>query len=358
LIILNILYYYGVPEVAGGGVGNVAHYLPLALRKKVNVTCLRGIKSTKGFPEDYLDIFTKFVKMDFDIIHFNTNPAWKNGSSILMRFAKLRHTNTVLNIHGIPQLAWKAEQRRVSDSASFSFWFPTLIYCKFVDQIVVNSEYMRNNVVFWYKVNRDKVAVIPNGVDVQMFVDNNERMMLEGDPSILYVGQLSKLKGLDILIQAIAKLRSEFPNIKLHIVGGGSGSYFVAQAKKEGIEKNLIFHGLTLHSILPTYYKSADICIFPSRHEGFGIVILEAMASGIPVIASDIPSFRETISDGIDGELFKAGDADALSNKISALIQNPYLRKELSRKAFEKAKSYSWENVADKYVSLYKSLRE
>jgi glycosyltransferase involved in cell wall biosynthesis len=354
---LNILYYYGV-DISGGGVGNVAYSLPQALRKKLNVTCLHGIKSTKGFPEDYFEIFNQFVKKEFDIIHFNTNPAWKNGSSLMMRFAKLRHTKTVLNIHGIYELARKAEQLRDSVSVSFNFWLPTLIYCNFADRIVVNSEYMRNNVVFWYRVNRDKVSVIPNGVDVQMFADNNERIMLEGDPSVLFVGHLSRLKGVDILIQAITKLRSELPNIRLHIVGGGSASHFEAQAKKEGVEKYVIFHGLAAHSILPAYYKSADICIFPSRHEGFGIVILEAMASGIPVIASDIPSFRETISNGIDGILFKSGDVDALTNEVVNLYQNPNLRKELSRNAIKKAKSYSWENIADKYIALYKSLFE
>ncbi len=150
---------------------------------------------------------------------------------------------------------------------------------------------MRNNVVVWYRLNRDKVAVIPNGVDLKMFTGNNDRILLEGDPSILYVGHFARLKGVDILIQAIAKLRIELPNIKLHLVGRGDVSHFALLAKKEGIEKHVVFHGWAEHSMLPSYYKSADICVFPSRHEGFGIVILEAMASGIPVIASNIPSF-------------------------------------------------------------------
>lgn len=351
---MNILYY-GEPDIAqGGGVGKVAYYLPRALRKKVSVTYLRGIKSTKNYPEIYFNVFSQFVKKEFDIIHFNANPAWINGSSMLLRFAKLRQTRTVLNIHGIPQLERRAEQWH--ESVSFIYWMPTLSYCNLADRIVVNSEYMRNNVVVWYRVNRDKVAVIPNGVDLKMFAGSNDRIMLEGDPSVLYVGHLSGLKGVDILIQAITKLRSELPNIKLHLVGRGNDPYFAALAKKEGIEKHVVFHGFAEHSMLPSYYRSADICVFPSRHEGFGLVILEAMASGIPVIASDIPSFREIISDGSDGRLFKLEDADALSKAVIALYQDPHLRKELSRNAFEKATRYSWENIADKYISLYKCL--
>ena len=351
---MNILYC-GIPEIdRGGGVSKVAYYLPEALRKKVGVTYLRPIKSTKNFPEIYFNVFSQFVKKEFDIIHFNAGASWKNGTSMLLRFAKLRQTRTVLNIHGIPQLERRATQ--CHEPVSFFDWMPTLSYCNLADRIVVNSEFMRNNVVVWYRVNRDKVVVIPNGVDLKMFDGRNDRILLEGDPSVLYVGEFAMLKGVDILIRAIAKLSSELPNIKLHLVGRGGDRHFALLAKKERIEKHVVFHGWIKQSTLSSYYKSADICVFPSRHEGFGIVILEAMASGIPVIASDIPSFREIISDGIDGRLFKSEDADALSKAVIALYQDPHLRKELSHNAFEKAKRYSWENIADQYISLYKCL--
>lgn len=353
---MNILYY-GEPNIArGGGVSNVAYYLPQALRKKVNVTYLSGIKSNKDYPEIYFNVLRQFVKKGFDIIHFNTNPTFINGSSMLLRFARLRQTRTVLNIHGIPQLEERVAQWHVP--VSFIDWTRRLSYYKLADRIVVNSEFMRDNVIVWYGLNRDKVVVIPNGVDLKMFTDSNDRIMLEGDPSVLYIGHFSRLKGVDILIQAIAKLRSELPNIKLHLVGKGNDRYLALLAKKEGIEKHVIFHSWVKQSMAPSYYKSADICVFPSRHEGFGIVILEAMASGIPVIASDIPSFREIISNGIDGRLFKPEDAAALSKEVIALYQDPQLRKELSHNAFEKVTRYSWEKIAEKYISLYKYLCE
>ena len=84
---------------------------------------------------------------------------------------------------------------------SFIDWMITLKYCAWADRIVVNSEFMRNNVVFWYRMNPDKVVVIPNGVNLKMFTESNGKMLLEGDPSILYVGHLSGLKGIDILIK-------------------------------------------------------------------------------------------------------------------------------------------------------------
>jgi glycosyltransferase involved in cell wall biosynthesis len=352
---LNILYY-GEPNIeTGGGVSNVAYYLPHALSKKSKVTYFREIKANRDFIEIYFNIFNQFVKKEFDIIHFNTNPAWINGSSMLLRFAKLRNTRTVLNIHGIPHLEQRAEQWR---PVSFFDWMRILSYCKLADRIVVNSEYMRNNVVVWYRINRDKVVVIPNGVNLKMFTESGSSLKLDGVPSILYIGHLSRLKGVDILISAIAQLRTKFPNIKLHLVGRGNTRGLALLAKNEGIEKNVIFHSWTKQSLTPSYYKGADICVFPSRQEGFGIVILEAMASGIPIIASDIPSFRELISNGVDGRLFKSEDSKALSKEITSLYEDPLLRKELSNNASEKVKMYSWEKVAEKYISLYKLLRE
>jgi glycosyltransferase involved in cell wall biosynthesis len=351
------MLYYGEPNIAsGGGVSSVAYYLPKALSKKVGVTYLSGISSNRDFPETYLNVFRKFVKREFDIIHFNADPSWKNGSAALLRFSKLRQAHTVLNIHGIPQLERKAEQWH--ESVPFTNWLSTLSYCNLADRIVVNSEFMKNNVVTWYRLNRDKVAVIPNGVNLKMFTESNNRILLEGDPSLLYVGHFSRLKGVDILIRAVAKLSSDLPNMKLHLVGNGNISYFEALSKKEGIEKYVIFHNWAKQSKIPSFYKSADICVFPSRHEGFGIVILEAMASGVPMIASDIPSFREIISNGIDGRTFKSQDVEALSKEVIALYRDPHLMREITHNALEKVKEYSWEKIAEKYISLYKYLSE
>jgi glycosyltransferase involved in cell wall biosynthesis len=353
---LNILYYCEPNLERGGGVNNVAYYLPMALRKKASVTYLPGIRSKDDFLKIYFNVLDQFVKKKIDIIHFNTNPSWINGSSLLLRFANLRQAHTVLTVHDIPYLEQQVEQ--ISTPFSFHQWSNIMRHSNLADRIVVNSEFMRNNVVTWYRINYDKIVVIPNGVDLKRFDGNNDRLELEGDPSVLCVGHISMRKGVDVLIQAIAKLKSELPNIKLHLVGGGNNRYAATLAKAEGIEKKVIFHGWAKRSLLPSYYKSADICVFASRHEGFGIVVLEAMASKTPVIASDIPSFREIISNGTDGMLFEPQNVDALSNEVITLYQDQNLRKELSRNAFEKVQKYSWEKIAEKYISLYKYLCE
>jgi phosphatidylinositol alpha-mannosyltransferase len=233
-----------------------------------------------------------------------------------------------------------------------------LAFYNLVDRIVVNSEYMRTNAVTWYGIERDKIEVIPNGVDLRRFTGNDDKPVLDGDPTILYLGLLSSRKGIDVLIQAVAKLQSELPNMKLHLVGGGQMNDFQLLAKKKGIEKHVVFHGWAAHSMVPRYYKSADICVFPSRHEPFGITILEAMASGTPIIASNIGGFREILSNGKNGILFKSEDADALSKAILILYQDVGLRKKISHNALRTVMEYCWENIAERYVSLYRRLCE
>jgi glycosyltransferase involved in cell wall biosynthesis len=110
--------------------------------------------------------------------------------------------------------------------------------------------------------------------------------------------------------------------------------------------------------MIPRFYNSADFCVFPSRHESFGLGILEAMASGTPIIASNMGFFREILSNGKNGILFKSGDVDALSKAILILHQDLGLRKKISHNASRTIMEYRWENIAERYVSLYRRLCE
>lgn len=347
---MNILYYRE-PKGAIGGVDNVAYYLFKTLAKKANMTYFPSWRLQKSYLGDLLNLYRRFTKGEFDIVHFNYCPTWTNGSHVLLRFAGRRRSRTVLNVHGIIQLehAYDLTQRSIPDMALFN----TLNACKLADRIVVNSQYMRDKVITWYNVDRDKIVVIPNGVDMRMFGGSRGKLILNGDPAILYVGTLWRAKGVDVLFQAIAKLRAEFPNVKLHLVGSRYMDDFGLLANWKEIQESVVFHGLVWHSMVPRYYKSADICVFPSRHEGFSIALLEAMAAGTPVIASKIERFREILRDGENAVLFNSEDPDDLSKAIVALCHDLGLRKTISQAALKTAAEYSWENIAERYVSLY-----
>lgn len=351
---MHVLYYQK-PSSSGGGVSNVAYYLPKALSKRVKVTYYPRFLPEKRCLTNFFKVYRDFAMNEYDVIHFNSVPKWINGSSVMLKFSKERCVHTILNIHGIIQQEHEVEP--TLGPISYADLSNTVGACKAVDRVVVNSEYMRNSVVSYYGAKRSKIVVIPNGVDLKRFSGEADRLALSGEPAILYVGDISRRKGVDVLIKAAAKLQSALPNMKLHLVGSGRYlSDFQRLALEEGIGKRVFFHGWVPDSIIPRYFKSADMCVFPSRYEPFGIVVLEAMASGVPIVASNAGGIREIICHGENGFLFEIDDSAALSNTILALYKDADLRKRMSDATLKSAVKYSWENIAERYASLYKRL--
>jgi glycosyltransferase involved in cell wall biosynthesis len=356
---VNVLYYFEPTSVHGGPEG-VAFYLSKALAKRISLTYYPRFAAAPKirYLETLFNVCERFVTQRFDVFHLNYVPSLINGGYPLLKCAKRMGVHTILNIHGIIQL-----ERDLGMSQGlfpYAGLFYTLTSCKSADRVVVNSHLMRDEVVRWYGVSPNKIEVIPNGVELERFLGCDDKPNLGGDPCILCLGALSKEKGLDILIEAIAKLRLELPRMKLHLVGSTHlqpGDEFRLQAKKEGVESHVVFYDWASQSTIPRFLKSADICVFPSRREGFSLAILEAMAAGVPIIASDIGGFREALAGGKNGMLFKAGNADALSKAILSLYQDHGLRKKMANAALEAAKAYSWENVAERYISLYHELQ-
>jgi glycosyltransferase involved in cell wall biosynthesis len=356
VIYLKVLYYSEPKqEEIRGGVGNVALFLPKALSREVGVIYYPRITSNR-YPLKLIDIYKKLIIGDFDIIHFNISPVWINGSYVILKCAKLAQIPTIMNIHAIVQYE-HTQDPGVSPLSGYQLR-SQLNASGLVDRIVVNSEYMKKIVPIYYGVRRDKVIVIPNGINIEDFSNRNSKQKLDGEPAIINIGRFSFLKGTPTLIEAVAKVRTKLPTAKLHIIGKVAPEY-LQLSRSPSVEEYTVFHGeIKEHTNVLRYLKGSDILVSASRHEGFGIVILEAMASGVPVIASNIESFQELISNGTNGLLFPVGNADALSEAIVTLYENRLLRKELVFQGLETAKTYSWTDVASKYISLYQSLHK
>jgi phosphatidyl-myo-inositol alpha-mannosyltransferase len=351
---LKVLYYCEPKqEEIRGGVGNVALFLPKALSRKVDVIYYPRITSN-GYPLKLVKIYKKLFFGDFDIAHFNIPPVWINGGYATIKYAEFSEIPTIMNIHAIVQYE-HTQDPGVSPLSGYHLKSQLNAF-RIADRIVVNSEYMRKMVPAYYGVRQDKVIVIPNGINIEAFSHNYGGQKLEGEPAIVNIGRFSFLKGTPTLIEAVGKVRKKLPAAKLHIIGKVAPEY-LQLSKRQGAEEYTIFHGeVEEHANVLRYLKGSDMLVSASRHEGFGIVILEAMASGVPVIASNIESFQELISNGTNGLLFRVGDADALSKAIVTLYENIRLRKELVFQGLETAKRYSWTDVASKYISLYQSL--
>ena len=344
------------PRNTTGGVSIVAYYLSRELAKKIDVTIFPSFKISFGYFKHILEIYRDFFAERFEIVHFNVVPALINGGYALLELARTKSVGTVLNIHGIIPLEHKLEPSlgRIPQMS--------LIYAlrafKLVDKIVVNSKYMKDLVIDWYNIKPEKIVVIPHGIDFEKFNKCRTRVALPGDPAILYVGKFSERKGLDILFQAVRELRWELPRLKLHLVGFGEQELFRGLAKELGIEDLIVFHGWVENHKLPAYYKSADLCVFPSKYESFGFVFLEAMASGCPMIATPVGIVPEIVIHGVNGIIVEPNNSDLLAKTILILARDKDLRIKLSQNATEIAKKYTWDRIAEIYIALYKRLLE
>lgn len=204
----------------------------------------------------------------------------------------------------------------------------------------------------------ENTVVIPNGIDLEKFLilasdrrkARDELNIAKGEFVILSIGRLSPEKGHNVLLDAFSDIVEKYPNTKLFFVGDG-GEKAKLQTQAESFKDNVVFTGHK-NNVKP-YLAIADIFVNPSFYEGFGIAILEAMAAGLPVIASASGGVPEIISDENDGLLFKAGDVKQLKRKISRLIDDEKIRHRIGKNAKMRSQCFSTEKMLKKYFALY-----
>jgi phosphatidylinositol alpha-mannosyltransferase len=198
--------------------------------------------------------------------------------------------------------------------------------------------------------------IIPNGIDYKHFSANVAPLpqYQDGKLNILFVGRLEKRKGLRYLLEAYSKLKWEMPNTRLIVVGPGNPdkeSYRILSS--HGL-RDVEFAGRVSYDELPRYYATADIFCSPATGgESFGIVLLEAMSAGKPVVASDIEGFRGIMTDGEQGLLVPKKDTGALANALGRLARDPELRSKLGGQGSRSAEDYRWEVVAGRVEEYY-----
>jgi glycosyltransferase involved in cell wall biosynthesis len=213
--------------------------------------------------------------------------------------------------------------------------------------------------------NPGAIMELPNGVDVQHFhpdADARELCARYGlkrtDRVILFVGALDRahyFKGIGVLLQAFLRLPDD--SVKLLIVGDGDLRIsYQEQARQLGLGGRVIFCGRVSAEELPAHYVLCDLLVLPSTTmgEAFGVVLLEAMACGKPVIASNLPGVRSVVSDGEDGLLVRPGDVDDLAGKVELLLDDPQRRQEMGRRGRAKVEErYAWPKVISRLVQVY-----
>jgi|LGVF01.1.fsa_nt_gb glycosyltransferase involved in cell wall biosynthesis len=300
-------------------------------------------------------------KKRFDIIHFNGISYWflKN------RISKAPH---VITVHHLVQDAIRNNNlsliSRIKDVSGENNLFIPFIEkrcVKCVDRIIAVSNFTKKQITTTYKIPSDKVKVVYNGVDLNGYTFIKEEMgktkkqlNLDRKPTILFVGRIDDpRKGLDLLLKAFKKVLGK-NDAMLLVVGKGDQTEAKKLATSLGIAENVVFSGFVEEATLKRYYALCEVYVCPSRLEGFGLTILEAMATGKPIVATDVGAIPEIIKSEENGILVELGNINELSSAICRFLHDKKIVEQIGKRNADYVKEkFSWVWAAKETERIY-----
>ncbi len=274
------------------------------------------------------------VTPNFDVIHFHTPNAY------LPLFA-IKHSKSlnIVTYHShAPKLKWHNHVARL-----------TRPYIDRVDGAIAVSDAALDTIARFIDF---PYAIIPNGIDTERFSPEVQPFskFKDGGPNILFVGRFEPRKGLKYLLQAFQEVRKKIPTARLIVIGKNVSSTKSQTSSLKGV----YYEGRVAPEDVPRYYATCDVYCSPATGgESFGIVLLEAMASGKVVLASDIHGYREVVNDGEDGLLVEPKNPEVLAQKLIEVLTNKELMTRLGKNGRKTALKYSWEKVTKEIESFY-----
>ena len=303
-----------------------------------------------------LEEFRTREGIHYDLIHSHY---WLSG----------RVGNWAQNYWGIPHLIMFHTLGAVKNTTGVGEEEPRLRIAtegqlvKNCDRIITATEREITELERFYDAPADKMKIIPCGVDLNLFqpVDQaTARRQLGFDPAeklLLYVGRLEPQKGIERLLAAISHLK-HFQKIKLAVIGGDGHhepefQRLLLLSKELDIQDKVFFAGRVDQQDLPTYYSAADLLVVPSHHESFGLVALEALACGTPVVASDVGAMRSIIIENETGCVVSQADPRRLADKIEAYFNELRFRIGTPGTIRDSVAKFAWPNIADALTEEY-----
>ena len=233
------------------------------------------------------------------------------------------------------------------------------------DRVIACSYYMREQIADIFGVEEEKVAVIPNGIDPEDLVTPDEaelrRLRAEfaapDERLVLLIGRLVYEKGFQIALEAMPELIQRLPGTRFLVAGSGTHEGELrSQAEALGLMEHGTFLGWIGDDVLHSLYRIADVCVVPSIYEPFGLVALEAMASGCPCIVADTGGLREVVPNEDVGLRFRDRDPVSLGTAVERLLTDSELRGRLVAEASEHVLGFDWSDVAERTAALYGEL--
>ncbi|MBE5805396.1 MAG: glycosyltransferase family 4 protein [Clostridiales bacterium] len=228
-------------------------------------------------------------------------------------------------------------------------------------EVIVNSNYMKNELQRLFGLPFEKINVISNGINLNNFsgvekdYEFRRKYAMDNEKIILYIGRLVYEKGIQHLISAMPKIINGYNDTKL-IIGGKGGMYdeLKEQASALGLGNKVYFTGYLSSKDVQKMYKCADIAVFPSTYEPFGIVALEAMLAGIPTVVSDIGGLNEIVDHGVNGMKSYAGNSNSIADSVLTLLYDHQLSDNIVKEAKNKVKqNFNWDKITDDTFFVY-----
>lgn len=388
---MKILFFnYEFPPL-GGGAGNASYYL---LNEYAKISSVQVDFITASIDEKYhhlkigenVSVHRLPIGKNAANIHYQTKKdlisyTWK-AYWFARKLAKKNNYDLTHSFFTVPcgfismLLKWEFKlpyiiSLRGSDVPGYSERFvglyrwvtPTILKIwKDAAFVIANSQGLKDLAL---KSNPQKeIGVIYNGIDTKEFFPAGEKRDKDKF-TIICVSRVTPRKGIRFLVQAFKLLSGRYEQVRMVIAGDGNEKKSLEDLVMSlGLKERVEFLGVVPHENVLEHYQRADIFVLPSLNEGMSNVMLEALATGLPVVATDTGGTKELLTDGLNGLVVRMRDADDLAEKIEKLILNPELKNSMSQESRKLAEKLSWDIVARQYIDLYgktvsyKKLRE
>ena len=297
-------------------------------------------------------IIEALLDWDADVVHAHSYSYFPTYTSALVRLFKGRPL--VLTTHQPPtETAFKSKLLMKVYNRSLG-----RLSLRKADRIIAVTRLEADFLVKAAGADPDKITVIPEGVDLGLFKPKTNGLASEN--IVLFVGRIAPEKGLMHLIKAIPRVAKVFPSTSVLIVGEDQGIQkdLTKTAEKLKVEKIVHFLGPKFGRELVGTYRKARLFVLPSLYETFGLAVLEAMATGLPIVATRVGGIPELVEEGRNGILVNPGEHEALAEAIIKFLSDFELSSRISKMNAMKAKQYSWKNIAEKIEGVYKDLYE
>jgi len=319
---------------------------------------------------DGVNAFAKEKGIKYDIIHSHY---WMSGLAAASLSDLWAGTPIVNMFHTLGEMKNRVAQSEAEREGEYRINGEKQVIGR-ANRIVVATLAEMTQLRFLYKAPQNKMTVIPPGVDPCHFypISSDEAKIYVGlkpeDRMVLFVGRIERLKGVDTLIHAMCclQLKDTSRPVHLAIIGGdpsASREEMTVEMKRLqalcdelAMGQTVVFLGKRDQDKLPYFYSAAEVLVMPSHYESFGMVALEAMACGTPVVASEVGGLAYLVRDGETGFTIPAEEPDTLCEKLTWLLNDGELHARMSRQAAEYAKDYAWEKIAKQIVGVYDEL--